>query len=93
LNLQPAGAAADNILHCDAAWLQTDKLWLYEKFAPFGAVLSVKVLTNEVGLCKGVGFINYRDQDAAQQAVSAMNGMPMGSDKRLHVALQTHRSR
>jgi polyadenylate-binding protein len=73
--------------------LQTDKLWLYEKFAPFGAVLSVKVLTNEAGLCKGVGFINYRDQDAAQQAVSAMNGMPMGGDKRLHVALQTHRSR
>ncbi|WIA32650.1 hypothetical protein OEZ86_003451 [Tetradesmus obliquus] len=71
----------------------TDRLWLYEKFAPFGAVLSVKVLLNEAGLCKGVGFINYGDQDAAQRAVAAMNGMPMGGDKRLHVALQTQRSR
>lgn len=71
----------------------TDRLWLYEKFAPFGAVLSVRVLTNEDGLCKGVGFINYGDQDAAQRAVAAMHGMPMGGDKRLHVALQTHRNR
>eukprot|EP00882_Tetradesmus_deserticola_P002382 GHRQ01002541.1.p2 GENE.GHRQ01002541.1~~GHRQ01002541.1.p2 ORF type:complete len:342 (+),score=117.56 GHRQ01002541.1:178-1203(+) len=71
----------------------TDRLWLYEKFAPFGAVLSVKVLTNEAGLCKGVGFVNYGDQDAAQRAVAGMHGMPVGGDKRLHVALQAHRSR
>ncbi|KAF6248586.1 hypothetical protein COO60DRAFT_1586506 [Scenedesmus sp. NREL 46B-D3] len=71
----------------------TDRLWLYEKFAPFGGVLSVKVLTNEAGLCRGVGFVNYGDQDAAQRAVAAMHGMPMGADKRLHVALQTHRNR
>lgn len=73
--------------------VQTDRLWLYEKFAPFGAVLSVKVLTNEAGVCKGVGFINYGDQDAAHRAVAAMNGMPIGGDKRLHVAIQTHRNR
>eukprot|EP00879_Flechtneria_rotunda_P002085 GHRR01002265.1.p2 GENE.GHRR01002265.1~~GHRR01002265.1.p2 ORF type:complete len:183 (+),score=46.42 GHRR01002265.1:32-550(+) len=72
---------------------QTDRLWLYEKFAPFGAVLSVKVLTNENGACKGVGFINYGDPDAAARAVAAMNGMPMGGDRRLYVALQTHRTR
>ncbi len=72
---------------------QTDRLWLYEKFAPFGSVLSVKVLTNENGTCKGVGFINYGDHDAAQRAVAAMNGMPMGGDKRLYVALQTNRGR
>jgi len=73
--------------------LQTDRLWLYEKFSPFGAVLSVKVLTNEQGVCKGVGFINYGDPDAAARAVAAMNGMPIGMDRRLYVALQTHRSR
>eukprot|EP00878_Enallax_costatus_P002507 GHUV01002687.1.p1 GENE.GHUV01002687.1~~GHUV01002687.1.p1 ORF type:complete len:330 (+),score=66.62 GHUV01002687.1:218-1207(+) len=69
----------------------TDKLWLYEKFAPYGAVLSVKVLTNENGTCRGVGFINYGDPDAAARAVAAMNGMPVGGDKRLFVSLQTHR--
>lgn len=70
---------------------QTDRLWLYEKFAPFGGVMSVRVLTTETGICRGVGFINYADPDSAARAVAAMNGMPMGGDRRLYVALQTHR--
>jgi len=32
------------------------------------------------GICKGVGFINYGDPDAAARAVAAMNGMPMGME-------------
>jgi len=71
--------------------VQTDRLWLYEKFAPFGGVMSVRVLTTETGICRGVGFINYADPDSAARAVAAMNGMPMGGDRRLYVALQTHR--
>lgn len=43
-------------------------------------------------ICRGVGFINYGDPDAAARAVAAMNGMPVGGDKRLFVSLQTHRS-
>lgn len=69
---------------------ETDRLWLYEKFAPFGGVLSVRVLTTESGICRGVGFINYADPDSAARAVAAMNGLPLG-DKRLYVALQTNR--
>jgi polyadenylate-binding protein len=72
--------------------LQADKLFLYEKFGPFGAVLSVKVLANEQGRCKGVGFVNFGDADAAARAVQHMNGAAIG-DRRLFVALQTHRSR
>lgn len=75
----------------DFACMQTDRLWLYEKFAPFGGVMSVRVLSTEAGVCRGVGFINYSDPDSAARAVAAMNGMPMGGDRRLHVALQTHR--
>lgn len=41
--------------------------------------------------CRGVGFVNYGDPDAAGRAVAAMNGMPVGGDKRLFVSLQTHR--
>lgn len=48
--------------------LQADKLYLYEKFAPLGAVLSVRVLTDETGNCRGVGFVNYADPRAASQA-------------------------
>ena len=72
--------------------LQTDKLFLYEKFGPFGSVLSVKVMTDEQGACKGVGFVNFGDPESAARAVQAMNGMPLG-ERRLYVALQTHRNR
>jgi RNA recognition motif-containing protein len=71
--------------------VQTDRLWLYEKFAPFGGVMSVRVLSTETGICRGVGFINYADPDSAARAVAAMNGMPVGGERRLYVALQTHR--
>uniref|UniRef100_A0A061QQP4 Rna-binding region rnp-1 domain-containing protein n=1 Tax=Tetraselmis sp. GSL018 TaxID=582737 RepID=A0A061QQP4_9CHLO len=70
---------------------EADKLYLYEKFAIYGGIASVKVLLDEAtGACKGVGFINYVDPNAAMEAIHAMNGLKVG-DKQLHVSLQTHR--
>ncbi|KAF8071377.1 PGLP2 [Scenedesmus sp. PABB004] len=91
--VSPAGYAGGGVCSVYIKFLPetTDRLWLYEKFAPHGPVLSVKVLTNDAGACKGVGFINYGDADSALRAVAAMHGMPLGGDKRLYVALQTHR--
>ncbi|KAI8472332.1 MAG: hypothetical protein J3K34DRAFT_503931 [Monoraphidium minutum] len=63
-----------------------DRLFLYERFAPFGAVHSVKA----TGLCKGVGFVNYLEAEAALRAVRGMNNIVVGS-KRLHVAVQVAR--
>ncbi|BDA45005.1 probable ELAV-like protein 2 [Coccomyxa sp. Obi] len=42
-----------------------DKLYLYERFARFGAIHSVKVMTDDGGQCKGVGFVNYATYDDA----------------------------
>ena len=44
------------------------------KTAPFGAVLSVKVLTDESGKCRGVGFVNFSENDAAVRAQRALHG-------------------
>ena len=55
-----------------------------------GAVLSVKVLADEAGRCRGVGFVNYRDAQAALEAIQSLNGSRTG-DKLLHVSLQTSR--
>ena len=49
--------------------MQADRLYLYEFFAPHGAVLSVRVLTDETGACRGVGFVNYSDSTSALAAV------------------------
>lgn len=70
--------------------LDADRLYLYEKFAPFGAIRSVKVLEDEAGQCKGVGFVNFLDLEAAQRAIDALHGKKVG-EKELHVSLQTQR--
>eukprot|EP00798_Chlamydomonas_sp_ICE-L_P006185 gene6185-2801_t len=72
--------------------LEGDKLMLYEKFSPFGAILSVKLLTDEGGASKGVGFINYADPISASKAVAALHNLPIG-ERHLHVAFQAPRSK
>ncbi|KAI8467196.1 MAG: HAD-like domain-containing protein [Monoraphidium minutum] len=68
-----------------------DRLFLYEKFAPFGAIHSVKVMLDDAtGLCKGVGFVNYCEPEGAARAVGAMNNALVGS-RRLDVAVQAPR--
>ena len=70
---------------------ETDRLFLYERFAPHGAVHSVKVLSDaQTGKCKGVGFVNYGDAHGAFKAIDALHGSKIG-DKLLHVSLQTHK--
>ncbi|CAD7701576.1 unnamed protein product [Ostreobium quekettii] len=67
-----------------------DKLYLYEHFAPYGGVASVKLLFNESGNSRGIGFVNYTDHASALMAIQALNNAKLG-DKPLHVSLQTQR--
>lgn len=70
-----------------------DKCFLYERFAPYGAIMSVKVLCDQdTGICKGVGFVNFAEHDAAVRAMQALHGAKI-HDKLLHVSLQTPRIR
>lgn len=67
-----------------------DKLWLYEKFARFGGIHSVRILLDEqTGRCNGIGFVNYTDPEAAKAAQETMTGVSMG-DRLLHVMVQNH---
>ena len=70
---------------------EADKLYLYERFAPHGAILGIKVLVGpETGKCKGVAFVNYATCDAAMAAIEALHGTKLG-DKVLHVSMQMFR--
>lgn len=70
-----------------------DKLFLYENFATYGAILSVKVLHDpQTGQCRGVGFVNYSDHQSAVRAIQALHGTKVG-DRLLHVSLQAPRIR
>lgn len=54
-------------------------------FAPFGAVISAKVYMDKItGESKGFGFVSYDSADAADAAITSMNGFQIGS-KRLKV--------
>ncbi|KAG7387232.1 CUGBP Elav-like member 1 [Phytophthora boehmeriae] len=54
-------------------------------FAPFGTVISAKVYMDKItGESKGFGFVSYDSADAADAAITSMNGFQIGS-KRLKV--------
>ncbi|KAI8471201.1 MAG: hypothetical protein J3K34DRAFT_458441 [Monoraphidium minutum] len=73
--------------------LDADKCFLYERFAPYGAIMSVKVLCDsDTKVCRGVGFVNFAQHDDAARAMQALHGTKIG-DRLLHVSLQTPRIR
>jgi len=61
----------------------TTDLDLYRLFAPFGAIppTGVKAMMNPDGSCKGIGFVDLAEPDAAATAVMALDGhaLPDGS--------------
>ena len=53
---------------------------LHALFAPFGPVLSCKVITNpQTGASKGYGFVNFATMEAARAAIGGLNGFKLGT--------------
>ncbi|XP_078093036.1 embryonic polyadenylate-binding protein-like [Mustelus asterias] len=52
---------------------------LREIFNAFGTTLSVRVMTDERGRCRGFGFVNFEKHEDARKAVSEMNGKEINS--------------
>lgn len=63
-----------------------DNKTLYETFASFGTVLSCKVATDISGQSKGYAFVQYEHEEAAQKAISQLNGM-LFNGKKVYVGL------
>jgi len=58
-----------------------DNKALYDTFSAFGNILSCKVATDDQGGSKGYGFVHYETQDAANLAVTKVNGMLLNGKK------------
>lgn len=61
-----------------------DHKGLYDTFSAFGNILSCKIASDENGQSKGYGFVHYETKEAAQEAISKVNGM-MLNDKKVFV--------
>ena len=60
-------------------------------FAPYGTVVSKKIMRNEKGISRGFGFVVFSKPEEAQKAISSVHGMIVVS-KPLYVALHQKRA-
>ncbi|RDX74209.1 Polyadenylate-binding protein 3 [Mucuna pruriens] len=67
-----------------------DNKALHDTFAAFGNVLSCKVAVDGSGQPKGYGFVQFDNEEAAQNAIKQLNGMLI-NDKKVYVGLFVRR--
>jgi RNA recognition motif-containing protein len=76
------------------SWNTTDE-GLREAFAPFGEIAEAVVVSDrDTGRSRGFGFVTFEDDEAADQAVAALNGTELdGRTIRVDVAQAKERNR
>lgn len=72
----PSDSAEGHALFVSGLPHDTQDIDLFRIFAPFGALTTkgVRALLNVDGSCKGVGYVNFMDLQAAQNAMSILHG-------------------
>ncbi|KAG6499360.1 polyadenylate-binding protein 2-like [Zingiber officinale] len=63
---------------------------LHEIFCSFGNILSCKVAIDAFGQSKGYGFVQFEQEEAAQNAINRLNGM-LVNDKLVYVGPFIHK--
>ncbi|PAV86168.1 hypothetical protein WR25_02656 [Diploscapter pachys] len=67
---------------------EADDTLLWQLFAPFGSVISIKIARDISNKCKGYAFISYASYAEALTAINALNGTQLGC-RALQVTLKT----
>jgi polyadenylate-binding protein len=57
---------------------------LFETFSAFGTIVSCKIATDDLGMSKGFAYILFETKEAADAAISKMNGVLM-NDRKVYV--------
>ncbi|XWS21223.1 hypothetical protein CRYUN_Cryun30bG0036900 [Craigia yunnanensis] len=61
-----------------------DQKALHDTFSSFGNILSCKISTDGFGQSKGYGFVQFDNEESAQNAIDKLNGMLI-NDKQVYV--------
>ncbi|XP_010059905.2 polyadenylate-binding protein 2 [Eucalyptus grandis] len=80
-SIRKSGAANIFIKNLDKA---IDHKALHETFSTFGNILSCKVANDAQGQSKGYGFVQFNNEESAQNAIDKLNGMLI-NDKQVYV--------
>ncbi|GMP45329.1 hypothetical protein CsSME_00013889 [Camellia sinensis var. sinensis] len=80
-SIRKSGTANIFIKNLDKA---IDNKALHDTFSSFGNILSCKIATDPSGQSKGYGFVQFDNEEAAQNAIDKLNGMLI-NDKQVYV--------
>ncbi|KAM7514357.1 hypothetical protein LguiA_003940 [Lonicera macranthoides] len=80
-SIRKSGTANIFIKNLDKA---IDNKALHDTFSSFGSILSCKIATDPSGQSKGYGFVQFDNEESAQNAIDKLNGMLM-NDKQVYV--------
>ncbi|XP_010270536.1 PREDICTED: polyadenylate-binding protein 2-like isoform X1 [Nelumbo nucifera] len=80
-SIRKSGTANIFIKNLDKA---IDNKGLHETFSSFGNILSCKIATDPSGQSKGYGFVQFDNEESAQNAIDKLNGMLI-NDKQVYV--------
>jgi|UniRef100_A0A2N9H628 polyadenylate-binding protein len=80
-SVRKSGTANIFIKNLDKA---LDHKALHDTFSSFGNILSCKVATDANGQSKGYGFVQFDNEESAQNAIDKLNGMLI-NDKQVYV--------
>jgi len=86
-SIRKSGTANIFIKNLDKA---IDPKALKDTFSSFGNILSCKIATDANGQSKGYGFVQFDNEDSAQNAIDKLNGMLL-NDKQVFVGHFLHR--
>lgn len=80
-SIRKSGTANIFIKNLDKA---IDHKALHDTFSTFGHILSCKIATDPSGQSKGYGFVQFDNEESAQNAIDKLNGMLL-NDKQVYV--------
>ncbi|MBA0555907.1 hypothetical protein Golob_026055 [Gossypium lobatum] len=80
-SLRKSGTANIFIKNLDKS---IDHKALHDMFSSFGNILSCKISTDGLGQSKGYGFVQFDNEESAQNAIDKLNGMLI-NDKQVYV--------